>query len=83
MDYTPEKVGAILTVVGVVALIGRGLLTGLFTRRWGEASVIKASLLMAALGFVFLLAAHTDYAVFFSTGFFVFSHFPAAFHSLR
>jgi DHA1 family multidrug resistance protein-like MFS transporter len=73
MDYTPEQVGAILTVVGVVALIGRGLLTGLFTRRWGEASVIKASLLTAALGFVFLLVAHTDLAIFLSTGFFVFA----------
>jgi len=73
MKYTPEQVGAILTVVGVVALIGRGLLTGLFTRLWGEASVIKASLLMAALGFVFLLVAHNDLAVFLSTGFFVFA----------
>jgi len=73
MNSTPEQVGAILTVVGVVALIGRGLLTGLFTRRWGEASVIKASLLMAALGFVFLILAHTYLTVFFTTGFFVFA----------
>ena len=73
MNYTPEQVGAILTVVGVVALIGRGLLTGVFTRRWGEASVIKASLLMAGLGFVFLLVAHTDLAVLLTTGFFVFA----------
>jgi DHA1 family multidrug resistance protein-like MFS transporter len=73
MNYTPEQVGAILTVVGMVALIGRGLLTGLFTRRWGEASVIKASLLMAALGFVFLLNAHTNLTVLLATGFYVFA----------
>ncbi len=73
MDYTPEQVGAILTVVGVVALFGRGLLTGIFTKLWGEASVIKASLLTAALGFVFLLVAQTDLLVYFSTAFFVFA----------
>jgi DHA1 family multidrug resistance protein-like MFS transporter len=73
MNYTPEQVGAILTVVGGVALIGRGMLTGLFTKHWGETSVIKASLLMAGMGFMFLLVAHTDLAVFLSTGFFVFA----------
>ena len=73
MNSTPEQVGAILTVVGVVALVGRGLLTGLFTRRWGEPSVIKASLLMAAAGFVFLLLAETYLSIFLTTGFFVFA----------
>lgn len=73
MDYTPGQVGAILTVVGIVALFGRGLLTGLFTRRWGEPSVIKASLLMASSGFAFLLLARTYLAIYLTTGFFVFA----------
>jgi DHA1 family multidrug resistance protein-like MFS transporter len=73
MDYTPERIGAILTVVGVVALIGRGVLTGVFTKRWGEASVIKASLLAAALGFGLLLLANTYLTVVLTTGFFVFA----------
>jgi len=73
MAYPPEKIGVILTVVGVVALFGRGLLTGLFTRRWGEAAVIKASILAAALGFVFLLLANNFLAVLAASGFFVFA----------
>jgi DHA1 family multidrug resistance protein-like MFS transporter len=73
MAYAPERVGAILTVVGAVALFGRGLLTGLFTRRWGESAVIKASLLAAALGFAFLLLANNFTAVLAACGFFVFT----------
>ncbi len=73
LDYSPERIGAILTVVGLVALVGRGLLTGIFTRRWGEISVIKGSLLAAASGFVLLLMANSYLAVLLSTGFFVFA----------
>ncbi len=73
LAYPPEQVGAILTVVGVVALFGRGLLTGLFTRRWGEATVIKGSLLAAALGFGGLLLANSFGAVLLATGFFAFA----------
>jgi DHA1 family multidrug resistance protein-like MFS transporter len=73
LDYTPERIGAVLTVVGLVALVGRGLLTGVFTRRWGEARVIKGSLLAAALGFVPLLLVKTYLSVVLSTGFFVFA----------
>ncbi len=73
LEYSPENIGAILTVVGFVALIGRGLLTGLFTRLWGETAVIKASILAAALGFVFLLLANSFTTVLLSTGFFVFA----------
>ena len=73
LDYTPERIGAILTVVGVIALVGRGVLTGVFTKRFGEASVIKASLLAAALGFGLLLLANTSLSVLLATGFFVFA----------
>ncbi len=73
MNYTPERIGAILTVVGAVALVGLGLLTGVFTRLWGEARVIKISLLAAALGFVLLLRADTYLTVVLTTGFFVFA----------
>ncbi|MBN1886888.1 MAG: MFS transporter [Thermoflexales bacterium] len=73
LDYSPERVGAILTVVGFIALIGRGFLTGPVTKRWGEAKVIKTSILAAALGFVFLLSANSFLATLAATGFFVFA----------
>jgi DHA1 family multidrug resistance protein-like MFS transporter len=69
--YGPEQVGGILTLVGVVALIGRGVLTGWLTQWWGEATVIKASLLAGAAGFVLLLLADTYVTVLLTTGLFV------------
>jgi DHA1 family multidrug resistance protein-like MFS transporter len=73
LAYGPEQVGAILTVVGVVALAGRGLLTGWVTRHWGEPAVIKASLLGIAGGFGLLLLARTYPAVLLTTGLLAFT----------
>jgi DHA1 family multidrug resistance protein-like MFS transporter len=73
LSYPPGRIGIILTVVGAIALIGRGLLTGAFTKRWGEETVIKASLLAAAVGFILLLLASTYPAVLLATGFFSFA----------
>jgi DHA1 family multidrug resistance protein-like MFS transporter len=69
--YGPEQVGAILTVLGLVALIGRGLLTGAVTKWWGEPKVILISLLTGSIGFGLLLAAQSYAAVLITTGFFV------------
>ena len=70
LDYGPEQVGWILTLVGAIALIGRGLLTGVVTRHWGEPAVIQASLLIGSAGFVLLLLASTFAAVLVTTGIF-------------
>ena len=68
LDYGPEQVGWILTLVGAIALVGRGLLTGVVTGRWGEPTVIKASLLVGSVGFILLLLANTYAAVLLTTG---------------
>ncbi len=73
LNYTAGRIGLILSVVGAVALVGRGLLTGIFTKRWGEETVIKGSLLAAAVGFIFLLFAGSYPAVLLATGFFSFA----------
>jgi MFS transporter, DHA1 family, multidrug resistance protein len=84
LGYGPERVGAILTVVGIVAVISRGLLTGLATRRWGEAAVIKGALLAGAAAFLLLLLARDHAAVLATTGLFVLAtaFFRPAVHSL-
>jgi DHA1 family multidrug resistance protein-like MFS transporter len=84
LGYGPERVGAILTVVGLVAVIGRGVLTGLVTRRWGEPRVIHAALAAGAVAFVLLLAAQTYAAVLLTAGLFVLitAFFRPAVHSL-
>lgn len=84
LGYGPEGVGAMLTVVGAVAVIGRGLLTGLATSRWGEATVIKGALLAGAATFLLLLLARGHIAVLLTTGLFVLitAFFRPALHSL-
>lgn len=66
----PQAVGTIMMVVGLVSAIAQGLLAGPFTRRWGEASVIKASLLATALGFVGISLGSTFATFLVAIGFF-------------
>jgi MFS transporter, DHA1 family, multidrug resistance protein len=70
LDYGPGQVGGILALVGGIALIGRGLLTGFVTGHWGEPTVIKASLIVGAAGFILLLLANTYVTVLLTTGIF-------------
>jgi DHA1 family multidrug resistance protein-like MFS transporter len=73
-DFNPQQVGTILVVVGVVSAIIQGLLTGPFTKRFGEATMIKATLLTNALGFLVLLLANSYATVLLTTGIYVLSH---------
>jgi DHA1 family multidrug resistance protein-like MFS transporter len=68
--YGTEEVGWILTVVGIVAALTQGALTGPLTKRWGEATVIKATLLASALTFGLLLTANNLATVLLTTGLF-------------
>jgi len=68
--YGTEEVGWILTVVGIVAALTQGVLTGPLTKRWGEATVIKATLLGSALTFGLLLAANNLATVLLTTALF-------------
>jgi DHA1 family multidrug resistance protein-like MFS transporter len=80
--YGPERVGTILMVVAIVSTIGKGALTGPTTKRWGEAMVIKVSLLASSVGFAVLLLANTYVTILLATGFFILSKTllrPAAF----
>jgi DHA1 family multidrug resistance protein-like MFS transporter len=63
-------VGWILTVVGIVAALTQGILTGPVTKRWGEAAVIKVTLLASAITFGLLLTANNLVAVLLTTGLF-------------
>jgi DHA1 family multidrug resistance protein-like MFS transporter len=70
LGYGTEEVGWILTVVGLVAALTQGVLTGPLTKRWGEAPVIKATLLGSAIGFALLLTANTLATVLVTTALF-------------
>jgi DHA1 family multidrug resistance protein-like MFS transporter len=72
--YGPQQVGMVLTVIGLIAAIMQGGMTGPMTRRFGEVAIIRGSLLCSALGFVLMTLPQTFPQVMLATGFFVFSH---------
>jgi DHA1 family multidrug resistance protein-like MFS transporter len=71
--FGPERVGTILVVVGLVTTLGKGALTGPLTKRWGEETVIKASMLAGAAGYLVLLAAFDYVTILLATGVFILS----------
>jgi DHA1 family multidrug resistance protein-like MFS transporter len=73
LGYGPERVGVILAVVGLVSTLGKAVLIGPLTRRWGEPPIIKVSLASSAAGFVVLLLATTYPGVLLATGVFILS----------
>jgi DHA1 family multidrug resistance protein-like MFS transporter len=73
LGYGPERVGTILAVVGLASTLGKALLIGPLTKRWGEPPVIRASLAASALGFVVLLLARSYPGVLAATGVFILS----------
>ena len=72
-SYGPQQVGVILMLMAFITILGRGLFTGPVTRRWGEASVIGASLLAGSAGYLGLLLADGYALVLLATGFFILS----------
>jgi DHA1 family multidrug resistance protein-like MFS transporter len=72
-DYGPQEVGTIMVVIGLVSAAVQALLTGPLTKRWGEAVVIRASLLGVSVGFLVMLLARTFPTVLLTTGLFVFA----------
>jgi DHA1 family multidrug resistance protein-like MFS transporter len=73
LGYGPERVGTVLAVVGLVSTLGKAVLIGPLTRRWGEAPIIKVSLAASTAGFVVLLLATTYPGVLLATGVFILS----------
>ena len=73
LGYGPERVGAILAVVGITSTLGKAILIGPLTKRWGEAPIIKASLAASSAGFLVLLLATTYPGVLLATGVFILS----------
>lgn len=71
LGYGPERVGTVLAVVGLASTLGKALLIGPLTRRWGEAPIIKVSLAASAGGFLILLLATTYPGVLLATGVFI------------
>ena len=72
-NYGPEQIGVIFTVIALIATVTQGVLTGPLAKKFGEVKVIKASLLLGAVGFLLMLIPEGYPAVLLTTGFFVLS----------
>lgn len=70
-DYGPQRVGTILMVIGFVSAAVQISLTGPLTKRWGEATVIKVSLLLSVVGFPLMLLANSFLTILVTSGFFM------------
>ena len=69
--YGPERIGTIIVMIGVISATMQSVLTGPLSRRWGEAYIIKVSLIVCAVGFVLMLQARSFYEVLLTVGFFI------------
>lgn len=65
--YDSKRVGWILTAAAIVSTATQGALTGPVTKRWGEATVIKVTLLASSAGFLLLLLANSFVTVLLTT----------------
>ena len=68
-NYGPQEVGVMMMVLGLVSALAQGVLAGPLTRRWGDAAVLKASLLASVAGFGLLLLADSYLTVLLTTAF--------------
>jgi DHA1 family multidrug resistance protein-like MFS transporter len=68
--FGTREVGWIMTVMGAEVVIAQGLLAGPLTKHWGDAWVIKVTLLVSALGFLLLLWADNFYMLLLMTALF-------------
>ncbi len=73
-QYTPGRVGLMLTIIGLLSALMQGLMTGRLSRRFGEVKVIRYSMLGTAVGFLWMARAQTFVEVLLSVSFFVISN---------
>jgi DHA1 family multidrug resistance protein-like MFS transporter len=72
--YSPRLVGILFMVIGITSAFVQGVLTGPLTRRWGEANLIRGSLIASAAGFLFMIQANSLPIVIAAVCFFIVSN---------
>jgi DHA1 family multidrug resistance protein-like MFS transporter len=72
--YGTREVGLLLAFIGVVFALVQGVLTGPLTKHFGEAAIIKASMLASAIGFPIMLLAADLAGIMLTISFFILSN---------
>ena len=66
----PAEVGVLFMVFGFVSALVQGLIIGPIIKRWGDAKVIQISLILNAVGFIFIVLAPEFTTLLLATGVF-------------
>ena len=72
--YGPQRVGTVLTVIGLTSVLMQGVLTGPLTKRWGDVNLLRLSLAGSAVGFLLMLTANSFVTVLVTVSVFVISN---------
>jgi len=72
--FGPSQVGIVMVVVGTVVALVQVVLTGPATKKWGERTVIKATLLGLTITFLLILTAVDLVTLMITTGLFAFTN---------
>jgi DHA1 family multidrug resistance protein-like MFS transporter len=72
--YGPSQVGNVLVMAGIIGVVMQGALSGPLTKKFGEAAVVKLSLLASAIAFVLMLWPRSSWGVMLTVGFYVVSN---------
>jgi DHA1 family multidrug resistance protein-like MFS transporter len=73
-NYGPRQVGNVLVMAGIIGVIMQGALSGPLTKKFGEAAIIKLSMLASAIAFVLMLWPRSSWGVMITVGFYVISN---------
>lgn len=73
-DFGPKEVGTVMVVVGTMVAGVQMVLTGPATKRWGERTVIKATLLGLTVTFLLILTAYDFTTLLITVGLFAFTN---------
>jgi DHA1 family multidrug resistance protein-like MFS transporter len=72
--YGPSQVGSVLVMAGIIGVVMQGALSGPLLKKFGEAAIVKLSLLLSAVAFVLMLWPTSYLWVMLSVGFYVVSN---------
>ena len=72
--YGPQRVGTVLTVIGLTSVLMQGVLTGPLTKRGGDVNLLRLSLIGSAIGFLLMLTANSFVTVLITVSVFVISN---------
>ncbi|MFN2234455.1 MAG: MFS transporter [Anaerolineales bacterium] len=68
--FGPDDIGVMMMVLGLVSALAQGILVGPVIKRWGDAMVIKLTLLGTSVGFILMLLANNYLTILLATAFF-------------